>query len=145
MKAISALTIVAALSFGASHIAFAEQHARVTTETMATAQTMTRLPQYNSVISAWYKAAVYDPQENKVGEIEDLLVNADGSISAAMVSVGGFLGMGDKNVAVPMSALTWTKRDNKAWLTINATKDVLKQASAYKFDKRNERWEPANG
>ena len=48
-------------------------------------------------ISDYYNQSIYDAKDNKIGDINDLLVEKDGKISAAIVSVGGFLGAGEKN------------------------------------------------
>lgn len=50
---------------------------------------------------------VYDPQNNKVGDIKDILLDRSGQAEAVVIGVGGFLGMGEKNVAVPYNALQW--------------------------------------
>jgi hypothetical protein len=101
-----------------------------------------RLPVYGSVVSAWYKQPVYDPNEKKLGSIADMLFSADGSINAVMLNVGGFLGLGVKHIAIPVSAITITQKNNKTWLTLNTTKDLLKKALAYKFDKATGLWDP---
>ncbi len=101
-----------------------------------------RLPVYGSVVSAWYKQPVYDPNEKKLGSIADMLFSADGSINAVMLNVGGFLGLGVKHIAIPVSAITITQKNNKTWLTLNTTKDLLKKALAYKFDKTTGLWDP---
>ncbi|MEB2848351.1 PRC-barrel domain-containing protein [Endobacterium cereale] len=49
--------------------------------------------------------AVYGAENESIGEINDVLVSQDGSINAVIIGVGGFLGIGEKNVAVDMSAL----------------------------------------
>jgi hypothetical protein len=101
-----------------------------------------RLPVYGSVVSAWYKQPVYDPNEKKLGAIADMLFSADGSINAVMLNVGGFLGLGVKHIAIPVSAITITQKNNKTWLTLNTTKELLKKALAYKFDKATGLWDP---
>ena len=101
-----------------------------------------RLPVYGSVVSAWYKQPVYDPNEKKLGSIADMLFSADGSINAVMLNVGGFLGLGVKHIAIPVSAITITQKNNKTWLTLNTTKELLKKALAYKFDKATGLWDP---
>ncbi len=103
-----------------------------------------KLPSYGSIVSAWYKQPVYDMNEKKLGKISDMLFNADGSISAVMMDVGGFLGIGAKHVAVPVTAITITAKNDKSWLTMNTTKDILKKATGYKFDKKMGVWNPVN-
>lgn len=101
-----------------------------------------KLPSYGSVVSAWYKQPVYDPSEKKLGVIGDMLFSPDGTINAVLLNVGGFLGIGSKHVAVPVSAITITSKNNKSWLTMNTTKDILKKATGYKFDKKMGVWNP---
>ena len=49
--------------------------------------------------------AVYNDHDERIGSVDDLLVGQDGRISEAVLSVGGFLGIGAKLVAVPYSRL----------------------------------------
>ncbi len=51
----------------------------------------------------------------------------------AVVSVGGFLGIGAKLVAVPMSDLRWSAADNR-WTITGATKESLTSLPAYSYD-----------
>lgn len=102
---------------------------------------MEKLPSYGSLVSAWYKQPVYDPNEKKVGTVGDMLFDR-GSVSAVMLNVGGFLGIGAKHVAVPVEAISVTEKNGKSWLTINTTKDVLKKAAGYKFDAKTHSWNP---
>jgi hypothetical protein len=62
------------------------------------------------------------------------MLDEDGKVDAIIVGVVGFLGMGEKDVGVPFSAIHATERNGKWWLTMNATKDALKNAVGYKFD-----------
>ncbi|PNE10005.1 MAG: hypothetical protein CR217_16775 [Beijerinckiaceae bacterium] len=78
-----------------------------------------------------YKADVYDNAENKVGVVSDLIVDSSGNVTTAVVSVGGFLGVGKKDVAVPFKDLKVASRDGKDWLVLNQTEEDLKAAPAY--------------
>ncbi|MGH6839509.1 MAG: PRC-barrel domain-containing protein [Methylocella sp.] len=78
-----------------------------------------------------YKADVYDNSEDKIGTVTDLILDNTGTVTTAVVSVGGFLGVGAKDVAVPFNALKVTSRDGKDWLVLNETKDQLKAMPAY--------------
>ena len=49
---------------------------------------------------------VYNDQDERVGEVEDLIVAPDKSLSYAILGVGGFLGLGTYHVAVPVSQFT---------------------------------------
>lgn len=53
--------------------------------------------------------AIYTADNQSIGDINDLLVEKDGGIVAAIVGVGGFLGIGEKNVAVPFENITITR------------------------------------
>jgi sporulation protein YlmC with PRC-barrel domain len=103
---------------------------------------MTNLPADAMTVTNFYKQNVYDPGDNKIGEISDLLVEPDGKIPAVMISVGGFLGIGEKDVAVPFNAVRITKKDNKTYLVLNATKDALKSAPGLKYDREKTTWVP---
>ena len=70
----------------------------------------------------------------------DVLVNPSGQIEAAMVGVGGFLGAGEKDVAVSFSSIKPTKKNDKTYLTLNTTKEALKDAPGFKYDKQNTTW-----
>ena len=78
-----------------------------------------------------YKADVYDNAENKIGVVTDLIMDNSGNVTTAVVGVGGFLGAGKKDVAVPFKDLKVVSRDGKDWLVLNQTKEDLKAAPAY--------------
>ena len=90
----------------------------------------------------WYKQNVYDPSDNKVGDVKDVLLSQDGKVSALIISVGGFLGMGEKDVAVPFNAVKHTSKDGKVYLTLDTTKDALKAAPGLKYDRSTTSWVP---
>jgi sporulation protein YlmC with PRC-barrel domain len=107
------------------------------------AQIMTSIAADSVTVTHWYKQNVYDPSDNKIGEIMDVLVDRQGKASALIVGVGGFLGMGEKDVAVPFSAVHATTKDNNKWyLVMNSTKDALKSAKGFKYDRNAMTWIP---
>jgi hypothetical protein len=55
----------------------------------------------------------------------------DGNVMMAVIGVGGALGAGQKEVAVPFKELKISSRNGKEWLVLNRTKDDLKNAPAY--------------
>jgi sporulation protein YlmC with PRC-barrel domain len=101
---------------------------------------MTTMPGDAVTVTNWYKQNVYDSSNNKIGEIVDVLVNKSGEVTAVMISVGGFLGVDTKDVAAPFRAIHATMKDNKLWLVMNTTKDALKTAPRYKYDKSSTTW-----
>jgi sporulation protein YlmC with PRC-barrel domain len=108
--------------------------------TGSTAQMMSTLPQHVTAVSNWYDQNVYDTQDNKIGEIKDMLLDREGRVQAVIVSVGGFLGMGEKDVAVAFDAVSPAQRENKWWLTMNASKDQLRTAPGFRFDRSKQAW-----
>jgi sporulation protein YlmC with PRC-barrel domain len=107
------------------------------------AQTLTNIPANSVTVTHWYKQSVYDPGDNKIGEIMDVLLDREGRVTALIIGVGGFLGMGEKDVAVPFNAVQVTTKDNNKWyLVMNATKDALKSAKGFKYDRNAMTWIP---
>ena len=107
------------------------------------AQIHSTLPADSVTVTHWYKQNVYDPSDNKIGEIMDVLVDRDGRVSALIIGVGGFLGMGEKDVAVPFNAVKATTKDNnKYYLVMNSTKNSLKSAKGFKYDRNAMTWMP---
>lgn len=80
-------------------------------------------------------AKVYNNTDANIGSIEDIILKADGSMDEVVLSVGGFLGIGDKYVAVPFSDLKVTRSGSSVKITTNGTKDSLKALPDYKFFK----------
>jgi sporulation protein YlmC with PRC-barrel domain len=78
--------------------------------------------------------SVYNGQNESIGGIQDLIMQKQGGVVAAVVGVGGFLGMGQKNVAVPFSKITATQnaQDGTIKLTTTETADSLKAAPEFK-------------
>jgi PRC-barrel domain len=136
------LAIGAAVAAAISASAFAQQS---TTTGVATshADILSNIPSTATTVTNYYKQNLYDPSDSKIGEIVDVLVGNDGRIAAFIVSVGGFLGMDSKDVAVPFTAVHATQKNGSWYLTMNATKDALKGAPGYKYDKAKANWVPA--
>lgn len=66
-----------------------------------------------------------------VGDVNDIVMGSNGTAEAVVVGVGGFLGIGEKHVAVDFDSLNWVERDGKLWLTMETTKEQLEQAPAF--------------
>jgi sporulation protein YlmC with PRC-barrel domain len=101
---------------------------------------MTEAPPNSMPVTNVYKQNVYDPGNNKIGEVDDVLLGADGKINALVIGVGGFLGIGEKHVIVPFSAVKADRKDNKWQLVMNSSKDELKAAPGFKYDRTNTVW-----
>ena len=106
------------------------------------ATTMTAAPPESWTVTNYYKQNVYDPKEAKIGTVDDVLVDKSGKVNGLVVGVGGFLGAGEKDVIVPFTAVKTEKKDDKWWLTLDETKDSLKDAPGLKYDKASTTWVP---
>ena len=82
---------------------------------------------------------VYNNDSKSVGQIKDIAINQRGHAEAYIVSVGGFLGMGEHYVAVNPADIkvSYNGADKKWHATMNATADQLKSAPEFKY---NGRW-----
>lgn len=78
--------------------------------------------------------SVYNANNESIGSVNDLILKKDGGIVAAIVGVGGFLGIGEKNVAVPMDKITIAQntQDGSVKLTTDETAESLKAAPEFK-------------
>ncbi|MER8847597.1 PRC-barrel domain-containing protein [Mesorhizobium australicum] len=75
---------------------------------------------------------VYGANDAKVGEIGDVVLTPDKKTDAVIVDVGGFLGIGEKEVAVGMDNLKFmTDKDGKKYLYTTFTKEQLEKQAAY--------------
>jgi hypothetical protein len=101
--ALKRLAVAATLAATLAGSAYAQQ-TTTGVGTPAQARVLNSLPASSTTVTNYYKQNVYDPADAKIGEISDVLVGQDGKIEAFIVSVGGFLGLGEKDEAVPFSA-----------------------------------------
>src|SRR6478752_7155284 len=76
-------------------------------------------PPESWTVTNYYKQAVYDPKESKIGDIDDVLVDKSGKVTGLVIGVGGFLGAGEKDVIVPFTAVKTAKKNDKWWLTLS--------------------------
>jgi sporulation protein YlmC with PRC-barrel domain len=114
----------------------------LTTSAYAATMTMSAAPTESWTVTNYYKQTVYDPQENKIGTVEDVLVDKSGKVTGLILGVGGFLGAGQKDVIVPFAAVKTAKKNDTWWLTLNETKDDLKKAAGFTYDKASTTWVP---
>jgi sporulation protein YlmC with PRC-barrel domain len=80
--------------------------------------------------------SVYGPDNKSIGTIDDVIVASNGQIKAAVVGVGGFLGVGQKDVAVPFASLNITRKpDSNAIekIAVSYTKDQLQTAPKFAY------------
>lgn len=81
-------------------------------------------------------ASIYGPDNNSIGLVNDLIIGGDGQIKAAVIGVGGFLGVGQKEVAVPFQALNVKRMPDSASIDrvlVSYTKDQLNNAPTFAY------------
>lgn len=71
-----------------------------------------------------YSSAGDDGQN--IGSVSDIVLASDGTAEAVVIGVGGFLGLGKKDVAIEYDLLQWTMRDGNRYLVVETTPEALK-------------------
>ena len=79
--------------------------------------------------------AIYNDSNQKIGTVDDLIISPDRSVSFAILGVGGFVGIGKHDVAVPVKNL---KGEGKLMLP-GATKEALKALPEFKYTPKNQK------
>lgn len=79
----------------------------------------------------------------EIGDINDVVINRDGEVRAVIVGVGGFLGIGEKDVAVDFSRLTFVadaEDDDELVIATDVTREELENATAYERPENMPQW-----
>jgi sporulation protein YlmC with PRC-barrel domain len=124
MKSVIAVAALASLM---AFPAFAQDDAKMRGAQESNTQTMS-----NEIsASALLNENVVNANNETIGDVNDVLLSKDGSVASVIVGVGGFLGMGEKNVALTFDQLKFTNNGNDLVVTSDATKENLQAAPAY--------------
>lgn len=87
--------------------------------------------------SALIGTKVRNANKDSIGKIDEIYLDKNAKVTDVVISVGGFLGVGSKDVAVKWSDITMTQEDNSLVLTTSLTKDALMALPDYtKTDRR---------
>ena len=81
--------------------------------------------------------SVTNARNERIGEIESVIVDSSGSVRAVVVGVGGFLGIGERDVAVTWESLTLSPDRDK--VSLNTTSDDLRNMPEYTYQDRARR------
>lgn len=100
--------------------------------TLGVAVTQTELITKGWRATKLLRSDVYNDKKQKIGRVDDFIVSPDGSLSVAVVDVGGFLGMGAHRVAIPVQQ--FSEVSPKVILP-GATKDSLKQLPEFTYSR----------
>jgi PRC-barrel domain len=103
----------------------------------APSDTFVAVPQSGELSYDLVGLKVTNDNNEKIGEIKDLVLN-NNILVGYILSVGGFLGMGEHYVVISPSAvkISYLDSDKKWTATMNATKDELKSAPEFKYEGR---------
>lgn len=80
-------------------------------------------------------ATVYNNKHDTIGKIEDLVIVQGKAISGVIISVGGFLGIGDSYVLINPASFALSSKDGTLEAYLNATKEQLQNAPKYTYKK----------
>ena len=93
----------------------------------------------NDVIKGWSARRqilgqhVYNDKNEKIGEVEDIIITPERSASYAIVSTGGFLGIGSHDVAIPAAQF---KLSNDRLVLGGATKDLIRAMPPFEYSRK---------
>ncbi|GGC79057.1 PRC-barrel domain-containing protein [Marinobacter halophilus] len=102
---------------------------------MQTRGYMSAVPAEGRQASELMGADVRTADDENIGSVNDLIIDKDGQVVAIVVSVGGFLGMGEKDVAIAWDNVTQTGTAEEQQLRVDVSRDEL--SSAPEFEKRD--------
>ena len=109
--------------------------ARATNDALVKVTFLTTAPQDWTSIGAspneYTNQDVYNTAGENLGTIRDLLIGPDGKAAAAIINVGRFLGIGDKEIAVPFSALQIVRQGDSRRIVIDAVKEGVQAAPTF--------------
>lgn len=88
----------------------------------------------SNLIGSWvYSSAAEDAET--VGDVNDIILSPNGGVEAVIIGVGGFLGIGEKDVAVGFDRLEWQQgEDGERWLVAKLSKEELEAAPEFDRD-----------
>jgi sporulation protein YlmC with PRC-barrel domain len=123
------LILASSLALGASSLAGRAQ----TSVAVAPGAFILEQPENQWLAHVFLGAAVQNTAGETIGKIADLVFTPAGQISTAVLGVGGFLGMGEKHVAVPYSALSFKAgTDGARIIVVAVTKETLTAVPAFR-------------
>jgi sporulation protein YlmC with PRC-barrel domain len=86
--------------------------------------------------SKWIDREIYSKAGNQIGEIDDLVIKRSGKIKKVTIDVGGFLGIGDKRVAVSPDELENLMVEGNGKMVLNTTEQQMGKRSEFDYYRR---------
>jgi sporulation protein YlmC with PRC-barrel domain len=103
-----------------------------TTNQMATGDMWYTTQNNEMRASKFIGTSVYNANNERIGEVNEVLLDNTGKVAAVIIGVGGFLGLGERDVAVAYNSIQMKPDNNGApTLMINTTKEALTAAPAW--------------
>lgn len=138
------LPMIAALALACATVpALAQDKTAPATGTgMTTANTATVKLKYATVkptdimSSKLVGTTIYNNNKENVGEVSDLVIENGKTVTGIVVSVGGFLGLGESYVVVDPSSVALHNADGKWSAYVDTDKDTLKNAPKFEYSKK---------
>jgi sporulation protein YlmC with PRC-barrel domain len=125
-------TFAAACTLGIFSMTVSPHAIAQTPTAPAVIEFVTSQPMNQSRARVFLGADVTNPEGQIIGDINDLLFDKTGQISTAVIGVGGFLGLGEKSVAIPFAALTVRlAADGSRTIALTASKSELNLAPTF--------------
>jgi sporulation protein YlmC with PRC-barrel domain len=84
-------------------------------------------------VSKLLRAEVRNDKSEKIGKIDDVVVAPDGTLTTAVIEIGGFLGMGAHRVMIPVRQLVFSEKAPHQIVLPGASKDALKALPQFKY------------
>lgn len=106
-------------------------------DTATVALKFVTLDQADIVASRLEDLDVYNNQNEDIGEIEDLVIKDGKTISGVVVSVGGFLGIGERYVLLDPSSIVLADQNGTLRAMVNTSKEELTNAPAFEYKKND--------
>jgi len=128
MKKIALLTAAAALATGFFGASAPQSFAQGAPQTISVVEVKALANGYRS--SKIVGATVVNEANENIGKVDDLIISQDGHSLYAVLSVGGFLGMGNHLVLVPYNRIKVTPKEVQL---SGATKEQLKGMAEFKY------------
>ena len=122
-------TLVAAAAYAQEQPAPAPSDPLMTTQPAAAPAEPPRPVQADAYLaSSFLGESVYTGTGDKshnIGDVNDIVIDAKGQVKSIVVGVGGFLGIGEKNITIDFPKLSWMEANGDRWLLTDASKEQL--------------------
>lgn len=108
-----------------------------TMETDATAMGENTLYSRSSLASDLIGSAIYASSAedaDMIGDVNNIVIAPNGEVASVVVGVGGFLGIGEKDVEIDYRTIEWADRDGERWLIANMSREQLESAPTFNYE-----------